>query len=355
MAPAPPRAKRQWRAIGQSEEDSNNGGAEHATSVAVADETTVATTATTDDEEEKIHEVDFVASEPSESTETRAPSPEPLRLPEYVPSYCPMQRPALFGHSSVASPRRRKKADAAHRKVESGMTPLMTPHHADLGLMEASALGPWLLLPPPPACALGALYGCMGAAAMAQLPNLRAPSVAQTLAAAARGSAALVPGGRNFVRAPAAPLRTPVAELAPVTLAAATATAPEEQATSSDDATRVDGAAVQTAATTEAATDGASDGDAPVLPSVGSAEHNTGRCKPCAFVYREDGCMNGEACEFCHLCEQGEKRRRAKARIAARAALAAAAKSKNLATAGARSGGGRKGRPVHHHASLAGG
>eukprot|EP00928_Gymnodinium_smaydae_P039129 TRINITY_DN26802_c0_g1_i2.p1 TRINITY_DN26802_c0_g1~~TRINITY_DN26802_c0_g1_i2.p1 ORF type:complete len:341 (+),score=74.82 TRINITY_DN26802_c0_g1_i2:93-1115(+) len=340
MAPAPPRAKRQWRAIGQSEEDSNNGGAEHATSVAVADETTVATTATTDDEEEKIHEVDFVASEPSESTETRAPSPEPLRLPEYVPSYCPMQRPALFGHSSVASPRRRKKADAAHRKVESGMTPLMTPHHADLGLMEASALGPWLLLPPPPACALGALYGCMGAAAMAQLPNLRAPSVAQTLAAAARGSAALVPGGRNFVRAPAAPLRTPVAELAPVTLAAATATAPEDiglatTLCSMSWATRL--------------------ADAPVLPSVGSAEHNTGRCKPCAFVYREDGCMNGEACEFCHLCEQGEKRRRAKARIAARAALAAAAKSKNLATAGARSGGGRKGRPVHHHASLAGG
>jgi len=49
------------------------------------------------------------------------------------------------------------------------------------------------------------------------------------------------------------------------------------------------------------------------LPSKGSALHPWGGCKPCAFVF-EAGCANGTECQFCHLCEPGEKRRRKKER-----------------------------------------
>jgi len=49
------------------------------------------------------------------------------------------------------------------------------------------------------------------------------------------------------------------------------------------------------------------------LPSKGSALHPWGACKPCAFVF-EAGCANGSNCQFCHLCEPGEKKRRKKER-----------------------------------------
>lgn len=53
----------------------------------------------------------------------------------------------------------------------------------------------------------------------------------------------------------------------------------------------------------------------PELPTVGSALHGSGGCKPCAFVFKEpDGCQNGVDCRFCHLCEQGEKKKRKKER-----------------------------------------
>jgi len=55
------------------------------------------------------------------------------------------------------------------------------------------------------------------------------------------------------------------------------------------------------------------------LPSVGSAGHATGRCKPCAFAYSK-GCENGATCRFCHLCEPGEKKRRQKEKQASRKA-----------------------------------
>jgi len=45
------------------------------------------------------------------------------------------------------------------------------------------------------------------------------------------------------------------------------------------------------------------------LPSLGSALHHLGRCKPCAFQ-RTKGCSNGKDCCFCHLCPPGEKKRR---------------------------------------------
>lgn len=47
------------------------------------------------------------------------------------------------------------------------------------------------------------------------------------------------------------------------------------------------------------------------LPSVGSARHNVGQCKPCAFVHTK-GCASGSECKFCHLCGKGEKQRRQK-------------------------------------------
>jgi len=52
------------------------------------------------------------------------------------------------------------------------------------------------------------------------------------------------------------------------------------------------------------------------LPTVGSADHYKGKCKPCAFLYTK-GCENGYECPFCHLCPPEEKRRRQKEKQAA--------------------------------------
>ncbi|CAE7728529.1 unnamed protein product [Symbiodinium sp. CCMP2456] len=50
----------------------------------------------------------------------------------------------------------------------------------------------------------------------------------------------------------------------------------------------------------------------PSLPAtLGSAAHEEGTCKPCAFVYTK-GCQSGLHCAFCHLCPPGEKDRRKK-------------------------------------------
>eukprot|EP00929_Paragymnodinium_shiwhaense_P061717 TRINITY_DN3084_c0_g1_i2.p1 TRINITY_DN3084_c0_g1~~TRINITY_DN3084_c0_g1_i2.p1 ORF type:complete len:384 (+),score=71.73 TRINITY_DN3084_c0_g1_i2:83-1234(+) len=48
------------------------------------------------------------------------------------------------------------------------------------------------------------------------------------------------------------------------------------------------------------------------MPTVGSAVHGTGECRPCAFFWKPQGCGNGVNCSFCHLCDSGEKKRRAK-------------------------------------------
>jgi len=45
------------------------------------------------------------------------------------------------------------------------------------------------------------------------------------------------------------------------------------------------------------------------LPSVGSRQHNLGRCKPCAFFHTK-GCKSASGCPFCHLCPPNEKQRR---------------------------------------------
>jgi hypothetical protein len=50
------------------------------------------------------------------------------------------------------------------------------------------------------------------------------------------------------------------------------------------------------------------------LPTVGSAGHRFGTCKPCAFFHKR-GCENGVQCTFCHLCDASEKKRRQKEKI----------------------------------------
>lgn len=51
----------------------------------------------------------------------------------------------------------------------------------------------------------------------------------------------------------------------------------------------------------------------PEVPTLGSRNHRLGTCRPCAFFHTK-GCQSGMACEFCHLCDAGEKKRRAKQR-----------------------------------------
>jgi len=53
----------------------------------------------------------------------------------------------------------------------------------------------------------------------------------------------------------------------------------------------------------------------PEMPTVGSAGHNFGTCKPCAF-FHSNGCENAVQCSFCHLCASGEKRKRQKEKVA---------------------------------------
>lgn len=46
--------------------------------------------------------------------------------------------------------------------------------------------------------------------------------------------------------------------------------------------------------------------------SVGSEEHSTGRCRPCAWFWKSEGCKNEKDCMHCHLCPDGELKRRKK-------------------------------------------
>lgn len=46
-------------------------------------------------------------------------------------------------------------------------------------------------------------------------------------------------------------------------------------------------------------------------PTVGSQDHHLGTCRPCAFMFTR-GCNNGVLCQFCHLCDVGERKRRSK-------------------------------------------
>eukprot|EP00913_Durusdinium_trenchii_P035736 g33439.t1 len=46
--------------------------------------------------------------------------------------------------------------------------------------------------------------------------------------------------------------------------------------------------------------------------SSGAEGHGTRECHPCAFYWKEKGCSSGAECNFCHLCDPGEKKRRQK-------------------------------------------
>lgn len=52
--------------------------------------------------------------------------------------------------------------------------------------------------------------------------------------------------------------------------------------------------------------------------SRGSLLHDgSGRCSPCAWHYKPQGCQLAAACPYCHVCPQGELKRRKKAKVAA--------------------------------------
>lgn len=65
-------------------------------------------------------------------------------------------------------------------------------------------------------------------------------------------------------------------------------------------------------------------GSHPVVPkvqrqpesSMGSNVHGSGQCKPCAWFWKDQGCQNGKDCQHCHTCDEGELKRRKKAKIA---------------------------------------
>eukprot|EP00927_Polykrikos_kofoidii_P075999 TRINITY_DN72608_c0_g1_i1.p1 TRINITY_DN72608_c0_g1~~TRINITY_DN72608_c0_g1_i1.p1 ORF type:complete len:273 (+),score=22.73 TRINITY_DN72608_c0_g1_i1:101-820(+) len=51
-------------------------------------------------------------------------------------------------------------------------------------------------------------------------------------------------------------------------------------------------------------------GESPL--SEGSKLHGTGRCKPCAWFWKDSGCILGRWCDFCHACPKralGDRRR----------------------------------------------
>ncbi|CAL1148702.1 unnamed protein product [Cladocopium goreaui] len=57
--------------------------------------------------------------------------------------------------------------------------------------------------------------------------------------------------------------------------------------------------------------------DDKVLPSKGSATHGSGKCRPCAWYWKPQGCQNDKDCGYCHLCPEGELKNRKKSKVAA--------------------------------------
>merc|ERR1712194_574053 len=52
------------------------------------------------------------------------------------------------------------------------------------------------------------------------------------------------------------------------------------------------------------------------LSTPGSVEHGTGKCNPCAWYWKARGCASGVQCDYCHLCAEGELKKRKKLKIA---------------------------------------
>lgn len=53
------------------------------------------------------------------------------------------------------------------------------------------------------------------------------------------------------------------------------------------------------------------------LPSKGSVTHGTGKCRPCAWFFKDQGCSNDYECGYCHLCPEGELKARKKSKVTA--------------------------------------
>lgn len=53
------------------------------------------------------------------------------------------------------------------------------------------------------------------------------------------------------------------------------------------------------------------------VPSKGSEWHGTGRCRPCAWFWKQQGCQSAGECKYCHLCPEGELKSRKKLKVAA--------------------------------------
>jgi len=68
----------------------------------------------------------------------------------------------------------------------------------------------------------------------------------------------------------------------------------------------------------------------PECPTEGSQFHWQGTCKPCAHAFTK-GCANGVGCQFCHLCEPGELKRRQKAKRSSQRALQSVMRSSGAA------------------------
>lgn len=52
-------------------------------------------------------------------------------------------------------------------------------------------------------------------------------------------------------------------------------------------------------------------------PSRGSQFHGTGKCRPCAWFHKPQGCQSEQSCSYCHLCPEGELKSRKKLKVAA--------------------------------------
>ncbi|CAE7366826.1 GRINA [Symbiodinium sp. CCMP2592] len=50
--------------------------------------------------------------------------------------------------------------------------------------------------------------------------------------------------------------------------------------------------------------------------SLGSKDHGTGECKPCAWYWKPQGCRNGKDCAHCHMCDKDELKNRKKRKTA---------------------------------------
>lgn len=50
--------------------------------------------------------------------------------------------------------------------------------------------------------------------------------------------------------------------------------------------------------------------------SAGAETHNEGKCKPCAWNWKPNGCIKGVDCTFCHMCAEGTVKTRRKERVA---------------------------------------